>query len=61
MAEVDQFSTEKGSRLRKWLILAGIILLYLLLRFVVVFKLDWTWFQVLGYEEVFKRNWSGKL
>ncbi|HHX96342.1 MAG TPA: UPF0182 family protein [Clostridia bacterium] len=61
MAEVDQFSTEKGSRLRKWLILAGIILLYLLLRFFVVFKLDWTWFQVLGYEEVFKRNWSGKL
>ncbi len=46
---------------RKWFLLGLLILLYLFFRFYVSYKLDWTWFNVLGYAQVFWRTISGKI
>ncbi|MDD2433174.1 MAG: UPF0182 family protein, partial [Clostridia bacterium] len=67
MADVYEFSSEEDKKpgrfkfSRKWLIVLGLVLLYLLLRFLVFFKLDWTWFNVLGYGQVFWQTFSGKI
>ncbi len=45
---------------RKWLIIFLLFFLYMFLRFFVSFKLDWTWFSVLGYDAVFWRTFTGK-
>ena len=59
MADVYEFSSEedrKSGRFRisrKWLVILLLFLLYMLIRFLIFFKLDWTWFNVLGYVTVF--------
>jgi uncharacterized membrane protein (UPF0182 family) len=46
---------------RKWLIIFLLFVIYMFLRFFVSFKLDWTWFNVLGYDAVFWRTFTGKV
>lgn len=50
-----------GLSLRKWLGILALLFLYLFLRFFVSFKLDWTWFSVLGYDAVFWRTFTAKI
>ncbi|HHZ16923.1 MAG TPA: UPF0182 family protein [Peptococcaceae bacterium] len=57
----DQYKHKPKGRVRKWVLFGGLVLLYLFLRFFVAYKLDWTWFSVLGYESVFWRTLSGKI
>lgn len=46
---------------RKWVLFGLIVFLYLFFRFFITFKLDWTWFSVLGYDAVFWRTFTGKV
>ena len=67
VADVYEFSSEEDTKSghfrlsRKWLIVLLLLLFYILIRFLVFFKLDWTWFNVLGYVTVFWRTFSGKI
>ncbi|MGI6588501.1 MAG: UPF0182 family protein, partial [Peptococcia bacterium] len=67
VADVYEFSSEEDTKSghfrlsRKWLIVLLLLLFYILIRFLVFFKLDWTWFNVLGYMKVFWRTFSGKI
>ncbi|MDD2212751.1 MAG: UPF0182 family protein [Clostridia bacterium] len=54
-----KFKGSKASR-RKWLAILILVLLFLFIRFFISFKLDWTWFNALGYDVVFWRAFTGK-
>ena len=50
-----------GLSFRKWFAILALVVLYVVFRFFVTFKLDWTWFSVLGYDAVFWRSFTAKI
>lgn len=61
-SKFNKFKGE-GSTPTKWLVVLIIILLalFLFVRFFVSFKLDWTWFGTVGFDQVFWDIFTGKL